>query len=627
MELLAEYLDRKDKYERYARQVYLNMASLIGRQRFEYNSTKDTYFERQEPNWKEDFVFNLILPRVRILHYFITKSKPELKVSPATIDMEDIQAAQVATKVLKNWWKMRKLNQKIMALYRWVLPAGTAYFKSFWDKDIQYEMKVDGKIKNIDGDMDVKVISPLSVFPSMLATDSYLPNLIYARLENVDIARSVYNKNNIEPTKEMYVANYEEQIDRLLENPKKEEVKETSSNVLILEFWEFPNASHKKGRFIVQAGKDIISDDETLPDGGWTKYDLIPIAGKVHSKGIVEDLIEPNKQYNKTQSKIAIWRNLTIQGKLMTPSSANIGENVWTSQPMEKITYTAYPGVPAPWVYNPPPLPQWIMSYVQQLISVMDDISLIHEASRGMFPKRISSGKGIELLQEQDVGALTEALFCMSDGFSELGHQVLKGIQENYDDIRTIEIVGKNLTVEEEFSFKGTDLKHNHNVVCELESGLPTTKIARQEMVTNWFKEGLIPQTDDGRKLALKLMEIPELMETELKDENFAITENGMLLDGKAIEIHEYDNHVVHFKIITELKKRLDFVDVSIDIRKNIDLHWNAHKEKINELMNTLSNIKGQPEGGQPPASSGSPAGSESSVPVPQAVIPGGQNG
>ena len=596
MDLLREYLTRKQSYEKYAKQIYLNFASLVGRQKFEYNSTKDTYFERNEPSWKEDFVFNLILPRVRILHSVITKSKPILKVLPSTLDVEDIQAAQVGNKILKYWWAMRKVSSKIRSLYRWVIPAGTAYLKSYWDKNIQYEMKIDGKLKNIEGDMEVKVISSLNVFPSLLSTDTYLPNLIYPRLENVEVARAIYDDKTIEPTKEMYISNYEEQIDNLLKKPKKEETKESSDNVLIIEYWEFPNASHKKGRFMVQAGKNVVSDDEELPDGGWTKYDLIPVAGKVNARGIVEDMIEPNMQYNKTQSKIAVWRNITVLPKLAVASSANVSPNAYTSEPAEKIFYTGFPGVPPPTILSPPSLPPWILSWLHHLITVLDDISLVHEASRGIFPKRITSGRAVELLQEQDVGALAETMFCLADGIAEFGHQVLKGIEENYDDTRMIEVVGKDLVVEEKFSFRGSDLKHNHNVFCELESGLPTTKLAREEMVLNWWKEGLIPQNDEGRKLAVRLMEIPELVETELSDENFAITENGMLLQGEKAEVHEYDNHIVHFKVITELKKRTDFVDLAQDIRDNIDAHWTGHKQKINELMEQMASIKAQPE-------------------------------
>jgi len=604
----SEYEKRKLIKMTFDRQVYLNFLNLLGQQDIKIDTEqKELNLVRQKNmyKWRESFITNQIMPRYRIVHSKFISAKPCFTVKPNSLDQVDIAAANTGKFAVQTWWKNQKCNKKVRNGYRYVLIGGCAFIHTYWNKDVE----VDFKQFKVKGEVESEIVSPLNIFPDGMSNEDFeqTNNLIYAYIEDIRIARKIWNKPELIPTGDMFVSPWQRQIEQLLSAKDKEQVTETKNSILMLKYYEFPNVLHPKGRYVVIAGKELVYDSENeeeekdkgLPDGGWVKLDYIPIPGQFFPKDMIADLIPLNHQYNKSQSMIARWRNLTVIPKILIPESCDVEEDAWTDEPGEKIRYFAMPGMSEPKVVQPPPMPNWLFSWNQLIIQDMNDVAMTHDPSFGKYPKRLTSGKAISALQEQDVGSLSDPFACMEDSFGTWGTQVLVTMAERYEDARLAEIVSSNNKLEAIKAFKGTDLRNNTRVICELEQGLPQSKMARIQMATDLWSMKFIPNTDEGRRIGLRIMDIPEFMALEQQDESHALWENGEFLKGKDVVVNKFDQHLVHFNIHNEQRKKAAALGMSKQILDKLVAHMEEHNKIFSEFMSKMAT--GGQGGEQPP--------------------------
>lgn len=243
------------------------------------------------------------------------------------------------------------------------------------------------------------------------------------------------------------------------------------------------------------------------------------------------------------------------------------------------------------------PLPVAVAQQIERLWRYMEDISGIHEASLGRIPTGVKTGVGIAELKQADATSQDDLVDNLEDFLTEVAFKILKKIAQNYSTTKVIQDLGARngqaqyfAAVGKGFNKKSKDnsvpghegqikigadwldvaeIGEDNNIRVSVGSWLGYTKEALQQKVIQYFQLQLIDQ-----KTALELLEFGDIdsivqksrMEALLKrppvpgpdgqpqpdQMALAMTENEMLLEGKAVPVSEMDDHMVHIAIHQE---------------------------------------------------------------------------
>ena len=89
----------------FEQQWMLNLAFLAGRQYTSFNSTAHLLQQLKQVPGRIRAVDNKLLPRWKRLVADWIKTEPEMSVVPQTMEEEDVHAAKVGNKIIKNFWQ------------------------------------------------------------------------------------------------------------------------------------------------------------------------------------------------------------------------------------------------------------------------------------------------------------------------------------------------------------------------------------------------------------------------------------------------------------------------------------------------------------------------------------------
>jgi len=593
-EVLKEIEDRFEKAKRAREpkesQWYRNIAFLAGHQWLVYNKEQNKYYNPPAPSWRVRYVGNRILPIVRIAIAKMLRAKPTYTVIPATNDSEDRGAAKISEKICRYLFRKLKKTLKNFETYIWVLTCGVCwqepYYRPFEDE--------------IDGEIDDDICNPFCIYPDPLADK--LGNerwIIKAKVRSLEYIRDMYGID-VESEKDIAVSPAEQMVKSLLG----QKTSNTIENAAILkEMWEKPNKNNPKGRLVAWTKSKLLRDselpvkalidDKKLPFFGY-QYFYIP--DDYWGISMIEGLIPPQKEYNKSMSQIIEHKNnVSKGGKWLLPVECNVKKNAITSQPGEIIKYTANQGY-IPKNIPPQNLPRTIYDSINFSLTDMADSSGIHEVSQARAPKGVRSGVALAQLQEQDDTQLGLTAMMLEDTMSQQGKYELQLVEEFYNKERTIKIVGNN-NVEYIDDFKGSMLKGNNDVVVQIVSAYPMNKLAKQDFVLNLWRERVI---DDPKKILemLEFGQIEKAYEPDNIDETYAKIENKNILDNQYHEPQKFEAHEVHLPIHLDALKKAKMNNLNQKIidkfLKHIELHSIMYAQQQAVMNETQGQIIGQ---------------------------------
>ena len=213
---------------------------------------------------------------------------------------------------------------------------------------------------------------------------------------------------------------------------------------------------------------------------------------------------------------------------------------------------------------------------------------------------------------------------------------------------RLVKYVGKDGAISAKY-LEGADIKNGSDIRIEGGSSLPQSKAGRIALFMDLMTNGVLPPQD-----ALKLMKIPSMQaywdQVDI-DENQALRENvamseldpiqlqqaraqvdqiaqQKLMEGNfdpeqlgdpmgnpiaaqelevvnqpVFEVHEWDNHEVHLKVIENFMKGQEFETLNPAVQEEFKLHRQAHKDMLFKTMfeeNMKAQMGAPPEGGAP---------------------------
>lgn len=611
-----EYNRMKSARGRQERQWYLNMAFYYGRQNVipqDVRGAGTRLIVPPAPPWRVRMVVNKIRPIIRRELAKLTSQKPSASVIPASSDDADLFAANAAEQIWEAQYQNHDVKQEVRDAVWWALVCGTGYLKTYWDQSLTYSPNPD---ITYQGDICYSSETPFHVF---------VPDLRQIKIEG-----QPYLIHSSTRSVEWLKANYPKALDGQEIKPNIKGANEILSDaylnlmggttqdldaVLIHEMHIKPGG-HKdfpEGGLVTVTGDQVIQYLPIFPyqhgEFCFAKIDHIP-SGKYYASSAVEDLIPIQREYNRTRSQIVEAKNRMAKPQL-SAQMGSIDVSKMTTEPGQLVLYKA--GFQAPQPIPLQPLPNYVLNEVQQLNADFDDLSGQHETSRGSVPAGVTAATAISYLQEQDDSMLSAEVDSIESAMEKTAKHTLSLVGQYWDIPRIVKVTGVDGSWDAAM-LKGSDLNHNYDIRMEAGSALPTSKAAKQALITDWMKLGFITPEDGMQVLELggivKLYEAVQIDQAQARRENLkmqnvddALIEEMFklptdpttgeeipqvdpmsgkpMLPDPVIPVNTWDNHAIHIDIHNRYRKSQAFE--SLDPMKQIlfEIHVQKHMEAI----------------------------------------------
>jgi hypothetical protein len=238
-------------------------------------------------------------------------------------------------------------------------------------------------------------------------------------------------------------------------------------------------------------------------------------------------------------------------------------------------------------------------------------------------------------LGERDDAYLTTIYNSIEAGVEKMAKQALSLFVQYVDDKRIVKITGDDGSFDA-MMLSGADIASGTDIRVESGSALPTSKAARQALVTEWMKMGFISPEDGLRVLEMGMLK--QYYNTIKIDENSAQRENLMMkkiteemaeqyesewnagaeqgeidkVDPNTgeplqvppvVNVNDWDNHAVHVEVHNRFRKSQAFQALPNVAKAEFQKHISIHEQ----ILQKQAELQMMMQGGAPeiPAADG----------------------
>ncbi len=616
---------------------YLNLAFYNGYQYHDWRtvSGKTGLVEEPNPSNLPRITVNRIEPIIRTEIAKTTAQKPSATVVPASNDEEDLLSATAGEQVWESIYDQNKFQTDILQKAEfWRAITGNGFIKTYWDASkkvyetvktadpLTGEPRSERRLSHV-GDVVQDVVSPFHL---------YVPDMSEEDLERQPYVLNVYTKSE-EWVRQMFgavlpkdfkpskVAASEIQDASLMDLRGIDNAKPDS--VLMIEMWIKPGQNKwlPNGGLVTIVDTEIVQYSDTgIPyhHGQYPFSHLQGISnGKFYRRSVIKNLIPLQREYNRTRSQIIHAKNLMAKPQMMydegsvDPRKITARAGIWIP---------VRPGFSKPTPVPIQPLPNYVIQEVQQLQVDFEDISGQHQISRGD-AGGVTAATALAYLGERDDAYLTTVFHSIEAAVEKVARQSLALFVQYVEEARLVKITGADGSFDA-MMLSGADIASGTDIRVESGSALPTSKAARQALVTEWMKMGFIPPEDGLRVLEMGMLK--QYYNTIKIDENAAQRENLMMKriteqmleeleaawnEGAArgemdkvdpttgqplmvppmVPVNAWDNHAVHIEVHNRFRKSQAFQllpeVVKAEFQKHISMHEQAVQQQLMQQM------------------------------------------
>ena len=636
----AEYQKAKTNRKTDENDWYLNLAFYNGNQYHDWITVNGKEALTEEPNAAKlpRITVNRIEPIIRTEIAKTTSGQPSASVVPASNDDDDLLASNAAEQVWQAIYDKNNFQSRVLQPAEWWRAiTGNGFIKSIWDPSVEIKTPVTEadpltgeKIVRQEitskGDVTFDVISPFHIF---------VPDLAEEDIEKQPYIFSVYTKSeqwvkstfknvlpdNFVPTK---VSSTEIADAALMDLRGVDSARPDS--VLVIEMWCKPGGCSwlPKGGLVTIVDSEIVQyADQGIPysHGEYPIAHLQGIpAGKFYRRSVIKNLIPLQREYNRVRSQIIHAKNLMSKPQMMyqegsvDPRKITARAGIWIP---------VRPGFQYPTPVPIQPLPNYVINEVQQLQADFEDLSGQHQVSKGTTAPGLTAATAIAYLGERDDAYLTTIFNSIESAIEKLARQSLSLFVQYVQSERLIKTVGSDGSFDA-LMLSGADIASGTDIRVESGSALPTSKSARQALITEWMKMGFISPQDGLRVLEMGMLKqyynLIKIDENQAQRENLSLKKltaeeiqqhyaewdagiqrgdadkfvpGEVGPDGQPIPlepipvvpVNDWDNHAVHIEVHNRFRKSQSFdllpPEVKAEFQKHIAIHQNALQNQM----------------------------------------------
>lgn len=487
-----EYKKCKSKRSSVELQWYLNMSFYFGKQYVTplrgsvVGQTTGRLVTPPAPPWRIRLIINRIRPAIRMEISKLTSQKPSASVVPASADDEDLVAAQAAEQIWESAVNTKKIHREYARAIWWTTITGNGFLKDSWDNNAVGD---DG----LPGDIKIEKVTPFHIF---------VPDLREEEIERQPYVMHVQTKT-VEEVKKLYpdalngvdlrgnIVSADEIINNAYLNLQSDK---NAKEVLCYEVWLKPGAHE----YFPNGGMFQVIDQYVVkiePDGipymhgeyPFTHIPHIP-SGKFYATSVIEDIISPQREFNRTRSQITEAKNRMAKPQ-MTAVEGSIDVSKITTQPGQVILYK--PGFNAPQPLPMQGLPSYAVDELGRILADIEDITAQHQVSKGNVPPGVTAATAISYLQERDDSVMSHTYDSVEYAYEKLARHYLSHVVQYWDLPRAITVVGDDGSFDT-LVLKGADIKSGTDIRMESGSSLPQSKAARQAFIMDMMTKGFI---------------------------------------------------------------------------------------------------------------------------------------
>jgi hypothetical protein len=353
--------------------------------------------------------------------------------------------------------------------------------------------------------------------------------------------------------------------------------------------------------------------------------------GKFYRRSVIKSLIPLQREYNRTRSQIIHAKNLMAKPQMMYQEGSVDARKVTARA---GVWIPVRPGFQYPTPVPIQPLPNYVIQEIQQLHTDFEDLSGQHQISRGD-SGGVTAATALAYLGERDDAYLTTIFNSIEAGVEKMAKQALSLFVQYVDDKRLVKITGDDGSFDA-MMLSGADIASGTDIRVESGSALPTSKAARQALVTEWMKMGFISPEDGLRVLEMGMLK--QYYNTIKIDENAAQRENLMMkkiteemaaqyesewnngaaqgdidkLDPNTgeplqvppvVNVNDWDNHAVHVEVHNRFRKSQSYQVLPDVAKAEFQKHISIHEQ----ILQKQAELQMMMQGGAPelPAADG----------------------
>ena len=421
-EVTADFLRRRE--ERRALEVswLLNVRFFSGDQYCDVSPLGDIVEEDKRFYWQSRRVFNHIAPTVDSRIAKLEKMRPELRVRAFSDEEGDLQAAKLATGVLKFVQDRIGFAEIVSKASVWSEVCGSSFYKVVWSEKGGRQVAVgeDGT-PVYEGEVQVVAVPPFEIFPDRLDVEELesVASLIHAQTVS---AAYVFEKFGVAVDGEEVenLSGYGEPMaGRLPIERSAQGYGKLKDGVILIERYIRPNSAYPKGRLeIVAGGKllyvgDLPYVNESRGQRGFpfAKQDCLRVPGAFFGCSVVDRLIPVQRAYNAVRNRKHEFLNRISMG-VLTVEDGSVDTDELAEEgllPGKILVYRQ--GGKAPEMLDCGNVPSEFKDEEDWLEKEFALISGVSDLSQHSMPTRVTSATGLQLLLAQDEARLSATLF------------------------------------------------------------------------------------------------------------------------------------------------------------------------------------------------------------------------
>jgi hypothetical protein len=388
-------------------------------------------------------VRNYIFDHVETEVASATQKVPGYDIAPTSSEPRRISAARLARKVMYYGYEQWGIARATERVIRYAVICKEGFAWPYFDNTVGPFMQAPvldpetgeeiGETKTVGmGEIKIRVFGPNEVFwePGLNFEDSLWHGIKQARDLDEVMAMEGYVGGKLTPDAQQAATSRESSSqDRL---------------VMVTEYLERPSRARPEGRWITMANGKVIVPERPYPcrDGKGKVLDE-PVLHEMHytedpdsdrNLGLVQFLIDPQRQLNHAVSKIAEWVNLTlnpqlliVNGKVLSGKNNDVPGAVVRVAGVGTVEWKKVPTIPP--------------ELFRQKEEAINDMSRI--AAQNDIPSQVESGTGIRYLIEKDTSRRSGFYANLARFHSRLARHCLYLCQRHYTEPRLLKIRGE----------------------------------------------------------------------------------------------------------------------------------------------------------------------------------------
>ncbi len=592
-EIAADFERRREMRRSLERSWQLNMNFVNGNQFCDIDPAGELVEEGTDFYWQSRMCFNHIAPTVDTRVARLAKVRPTLEVRAFSDSEQDIKTARLASGILRSVKSRIDLDGVIAQATHWSEVCGTAFYKVVWNFE---DGKVIGSDENghpqREGDVNVIALSPFEIYPDSLVAETMqeVESIIHAKAVPVS---EIYEKFGVEiagrEISEFPLLPYAPSSGwmRPFESATRPVLGDAE---ILIERYTRPCGRYPNGRLEIAAGDKLLFEGPLPYCNGDRGERILPfirqmsiaVPGAFFGTSVVDRMIPLQRAYNAVRNRKHEFLNrlsagvIAVEdGSLDTDELADEGLS-----PGKVLVYRQ--GANMPQFLDCGKLPAEFAEEEERISGEFILVSGMSEISRNSAnPTHVTSAVGLQLLIDQDINRMQEAVESVARAVKEAGKQILHLYKQFAHTRRLLRMTGTGGDTEL-FYFDASDISADD---VEFDTGYDRTPEQVKEEILQLLSLGLLKDeegklSDEVRSRVLEALGYGSL--ENARDISYlhirkAEREN-VLLQTEEVEADAYDDHALH--ITEHLRALLSGGEQDAAIKERIQRHLASHRRK-----------------------------------------------